>query len=156
MTNSLRIQLQVAQLCRLKALIASTSGSTQYHQAKTAAKARALIDDAIALESAGAFGIVLECVPAEVARIVTERLSIPTIGIGAGPFCDGQILVFHDLVGLTESVPRFVKRYASLADEISRAVGSYTGEVREGSFPAPENSYKIASRELEALALAGR
>lgn len=120
-------------------------------QAKTAAQARKLLDDAIALESAGAFGVVLECVPAEVARMVTERLSVPTIGIGAGPFCDGQILVFHDLAGLTSSAPRFVKRYASLADEISRAVTDYAGDVRQAAFPAAGHCYKMAEGELDAL-----
>jgi 3-methyl-2-oxobutanoate hydroxymethyltransferase len=120
-------------------------------QAKTAARARELLDDAIALESAGAFGVVLECVPAEVARLVTERLPIPTIGIGAGPFCDGQILVLHDFAGLTAKPPRFVKRYASLADEMTRAADAYRREVSEGAFPAAEHCYKIAPEELRKL-----
>jgi 3-methyl-2-oxobutanoate hydroxymethyltransferase len=123
----------------------------QVVQGKTAARARELLDDAIALESAGAFGVVLECVPAEVARLITDRVSIPTISIGAGPFCDGQILVLHDMLGLTAKAPRFVKRYASLADEMARAVDAYRGEVSEGAFPAAEHCYKIPPEELQKL-----
>lgn len=121
-------------------------------QGKTAAKAGELLDDAVALEGAGAFGVVLECVPAEVARMITERLTVPTIGIGAGPFCDGQILVLHDILGLTPRSPRFVKRYASLGGIIAGAVESYIREVRQGEFPAAEHCYGMPEDELQALA----
>jgi 3-methyl-2-oxobutanoate hydroxymethyltransferase len=121
-------------------------------QAKTAAKAGELLDDAAALEGAGVFGVVLECVPAEVARMITERLTVPTIGIGAGPFCDGQILVLHDMLGLTPRVPRFAKRYARLGGMIARAVSSYVREVQQGEFPAAEHCYEMSSDESLALA----
>ena len=120
-------------------------------QGKTAAKAGALLDDAMALEGAGVFGLVLECVPAEVARMITERLTIPTIGIGAGPFCDGQILVLHDMLGLTPRSPRFVKRYAALGRMVSEAAEAYAREVREGAFPAGEHCYAMPGEEMEDL-----
>ena len=120
-------------------------------QAKTATRAGELLDDAIALEGAGAFAVVLECVPAEVARLISERLTVPTIGIGAGPFCDGQILVLHDMLGLTPRSPRFVKRYAELAGLISEAATAYVSEVRGGTFPAAEHSYGMPDDELRAL-----
>jgi 3-methyl-2-oxobutanoate hydroxymethyltransferase len=124
---------------------------THVVQGKTAAQATQLLSDAISLESAGAFAVVLECVPAEVARLITERLSIPTIGIGAGPFCDGQILVFHDAAGLTPAPPRFVKRYASLDAVIAQALESYIREIRDGVFPAAEHCYEMPSAERRAL-----
>jgi len=124
-------------------------------QGKTAAKADELLDDAIALEGAGVFGMVLECLPAEVARLITERLTVPTIGIGAGPFCDGQILVFHDLVGLTPSPPRFAKQYAALARIIEDAAAAYLRDVRDGRFPAAEHCYQMSEDELRALRQAG-
>src|SRR5262249_12608811 len=95
---------------------------SQVVQARTEAEAATLVDDAMPLEAAGAFAVVLECIPAEVAREASTQLAIPTIGIGAGRHCDGQILVFHDLVGLTTSRLRFVKQYAALAEVISDAV----------------------------------
>lgn len=121
-------------------------------QGKTAARAGELLNDAIALEGAGVFAMVLECVPAEVARMITERLTVPTIGIGAGPFCDGQILVLHDMLGLTPRSPRFVKRYAEFGREISEAAAAYVREVREGSFPAAEHCYAMPEDELRELA----
>lgn len=121
-------------------------------QGKTAARAGELLNDAIALEGAGAFAVVLECVPAEVARLIAERLTVPAIGIGAGPFCDGQILVLHDLLGLTPRSPRFVKRYAELAGMISAAAESYVREVRGGAFPAAEHCYEMSADEQRALA----
>ena len=124
---------------------------TQIVQGKTAAKANRLLDDAIALEGAGAFAVVLECMPAEVGKLITERLTIPTIGIGAGPSCDGQILVFHDLVGLTPTAPRFVKRYANLARTIELAAASYIDDVQSGHFPAAEHSYQLSEDESRAL-----
>ena len=104
-----------------------------------------LLEDATALESAGAFAIVLEGMPSELAQDITSRLSIPTIGIGAGGGCDGQVLVMHDLLGLTECfVPRFVKPYAHLWQDVSAAALSYVREVREGAFPGPEHCYHAA------------
>ena len=98
--------------------------------------------DAKALEEAGAFAIVLELVPAPLAAEVTKSVAIPTIGIGAGPSCDGQVLVLPDLLGLNERFsPKFLKRYASLADEVRRAVREYAGDVREGRFPGPDQSF---------------
>jgi 3-methyl-2-oxobutanoate hydroxymethyltransferase len=121
-------------------------------QGKTAAAAVALVEDALALEAAGAALLVLEAVPAPVAEEIAHRLEIPTIGIGAGAGCDGQVLVYHDLLGLSEGhLPRFVKRYASLSREIRDALETYAGEVRTGSFPGPEHSYAMDEAELEAF-----
>jgi 3-methyl-2-oxobutanoate hydroxymethyltransferase len=121
-------------------------------QGKTAAAARALIDDALALEAVGCFAIVLEAIPAPVADEITRRLSIPTIGIGAGAGCDGQVLVYHDLLGLTEGhLPRFVKRYANLSREIRDALEAYASDVRQGAFPAEEHTYAMAEDELAAF-----
>ena len=121
-------------------------------QGRTAAEARQLLADARALEAAGSFAIVLESVPARVATRVTEALAIPTIGIGAGPGCDGQVLVWHDLLGLTEGpTPRFVKRYADLAGEIRRGLHAFAADVRSGAYPADEHVYKIAADELQAF-----
>ena len=103
----------------------------------------ALLHDALAAAEAGAFGVVLECVPSAIAKSITEKNSIPTIGIGAGPDCDGQVLVLHDVLGLTcNYVPRFVKAYADLKTEITQAVRSFRDEVREGQFPGPEHGYE--------------
>ena len=118
-------------------------------QGRTADKARQLYDDALALEAAGCFAIVLEAVPAPVAARITEALEIPTIGIGAGLACDGQVLVYHDLLGLYEGrAPRFVKEYADLATEIKRAVAAYAAEVRSGLFPEEQHTYAIPEEEL--------
>jgi 3-methyl-2-oxobutanoate hydroxymethyltransferase len=118
-------------------------------QGRTAAKARALLADAQALQEAGCFAIVLEAVPAAVATRISQTLRIPTIGIGAGPGCDGQVLVWHDLLGLTEGrAPRFVKRYAQLAEDIRQALTAYAADVRRGTFPAEEHSYGIPDEEL--------
>jgi 3-methyl-2-oxobutanoate hydroxymethyltransferase len=114
-------------------------------QGKTAEAAERMVADARRLESAGAFSLVLEAVPAEVARTVTEALTIPTIGIGAGPHCDGQVLVVHDLLGLTTGrTPRFVKRYANLGEQIVEAAGAFAREVAEGEYPGPEHSYSVS------------
>jgi 3-methyl-2-oxobutanoate hydroxymethyltransferase len=119
-------------------------------QGRTAAKAQRLHADARALEAAGCFAVVLEAVPAPVAKRISEALTVPTIGIGAGPDCDGQVLVWHDLLGLSDRTPaRFVKRYAELGDEIKRALTAYTAEVRSGTFPAPEHTYSIPEDELD-------
>jgi len=121
-------------------------------QGRTAAKAERLYEDALALEAAGCFAVVLEAVPAPVAARVTEALGVPTIGIGAGADCDGQVLVWHDLLGLYEGkAPRFVKRYADLAAETKRAIEAYVAEVREGRFPQEQHTYAISDEELEAF-----
>jgi 3-methyl-2-oxobutanoate hydroxymethyltransferase len=118
-------------------------------QGRTADKARQLVLDARALEAAGCFAVVLEAVPPQVAAAVTETVEIPTIGIGAGPDCDGQVLVYHDLLGLCEGhAPRFVKRYADLASEIRSALTSYVADVRSGAFPATEHTYSMPEDEL--------
>jgi 3-methyl-2-oxobutanoate hydroxymethyltransferase len=104
---------------------------------------QALVDDARALEDAGAFSIVLELMPSDAARQVTEAVSIPTIGIGSGPHCDGQVLVLHDMLGLNRGFePRFLKRYAELADDVQSAVRSYAAEVREGRYPDADHAYE--------------
>ena len=114
-------------------------------QARKAEAAAALVDDALALVDAGVFAVVIEGVPAEVAAQVTEAVPVPTIGIGAGPHCDGQVLVLHDLLGLGGGdAPRFVRRYASLADDAVRAVAAFAADVRAGAFPAESETYHLA------------
>jgi 3-methyl-2-oxobutanoate hydroxymethyltransferase len=121
-------------------------------QGRTAAKARALLEDARTLEQAGCFAIVLEAVPAPVAARITVELSTPTIGIGSGPDCDGQVLVYHDLLGLYRGKsPRFVKRYADLAPAIQDALERFAADVRSGSFPGQEHTYSIPDEELAAF-----
>ena len=113
-------------------------------QGKTMDSARELIEDALALENAGAFAVVLEGIPKEISRIITDRLSIPTIGIGAGVECDGQILVFTDLVGLTFGhTAKFVRQYADLKSTISNALKQYAEDVTAGRFPAEAESYSL-------------
>ncbi|HEX9381332.1 MAG TPA: 3-methyl-2-oxobutanoate hydroxymethyltransferase [Gaiellaceae bacterium] len=125
-------------------------------QGRTASKARQLLADALALEAAGCFAIVLEAVPVPVAARITESLTVPTIGIGAGADCDGQVLVYHDLLGLTEGrLPRFVKRYANLADNIRDALTMYASEVRSGVYPAEEHTYAMPEDELELFSAEG-
>ncbi len=115
-------------------------------------EAKRLIDMALALQEAGCFAIVLELVPEEVATLITERLTIPTIGIGAGRHCDGQILVLHDLIGMLPGwSPRHAKRYAEVGDLIHHAVATYAEEVREGKFPTPEHTTHMSPEELERL-----
>ena len=118
-------------------------------QGRTAAKARRLFADAQALERAGCFSLVLEAVPAPVAARITEAVSIPTIGIGAGAGCDGQVLEYHDLLGYQEGGPRFVKQYAKLGPEIQRALEQYAADVRSGAFPEQQHTYAIPAEELE-------
>jgi 3-methyl-2-oxobutanoate hydroxymethyltransferase len=121
-------------------------------QGRTADKARRVLDDALALEAAGCFSVVLEAVPSPVAARITQSLSVPTIGIGAGPHCDGQVLVYHDLLGLSEGhLPRFVKRYANLSREIRDALEAYASDVRSGSFPSDEYAYAMDEEEFEAF-----
>jgi 3-methyl-2-oxobutanoate hydroxymethyltransferase len=118
-------------------------------QARTGAAALKLLDDALALEAAGCFALVLEAVPAQVAAVVTARLAIPTIGIGAGPGTDGQVLVLNDLLGIFDAfTPRFVKRYAHLRRDMSAAVSAFAEDVCTGRFPAQEHCYGIAPDEL--------
>ena len=120
-------------------------------QSRTAAQAKILLEDALALEHAGAFSVVLELVPAQVSRIVSERLVVPTIGIGAGPDCDGQVLVISDLLGMNPDFhPKFLKRYADLAETIRTAAQAYADEVRGGIFPDREHSHWMSAEE-EAL-----
>jgi 3-methyl-2-oxobutanoate hydroxymethyltransferase len=118
-------------------------------QGRTAAKARRMFSDAQALERAGCFSLVLEAVPAPVAARITEAVSIPTIGIGAGAGTDGQVLVYHDLLGYQEGGPRFVKQYAKLGPEIQGALERYAEDVRSGAFPEPQHTYAIPAEELE-------
>ncbi len=118
-------------------------------QGRTADAARKLVDEALALEAAGCFSVVLEAMPSPVAARITEALRVPTIGIGAGPSCDGQVLVYHDLLGLTEGhLPRFVKKYANLSREIRDALEAYADDVRTGAFPSEEYSYAMPNAEL--------
>jgi 3-methyl-2-oxobutanoate hydroxymethyltransferase len=129
-------------------------------QGRTAAKASQLYEDALALETAGCFSIVLEAVPSPIATHITEALAIPTIGIGAGAGCDGQVLVWHDLLGLYEGrAPRFVKQYAELAPTIRDAIARYAADVRSGTFPEEKHTYAISDEELalfeEAIAELG-
>jgi len=123
-------------------------------QGKDLAAARKLLDDARALEAAGVFGLVLEAMPAQLAAVITEAVSMPTVGIGAGPHCDGQVLVIQDLLGLFEKfIPTFVKQYVNLAPEIKAAVQGYISEVESGAFPGPEHSF--ASKENFHALLSG-
>lgn len=112
-------------------------------QGRTEEQRKKIIEDSLMLQDAGAFAIVLEAIPMDLAKEITERLSIPTIGIGAGPYCDGQVLVLHDILGLFERfTPRFVKKYANLKEEALKAVKAYKEEVEKGLFPLEEHSFK--------------
>jgi 3-methyl-2-oxobutanoate hydroxymethyltransferase len=118
-------------------------------QGRTATQALRLLDDARALEAEGCFAVVLEAVPAPVAARITAALSVPTIGVGSGPGCDGQVLVLHDLVGLYQGrSARFVKRYADIGSTISDALERFAADVRAGAFPAEEHTYSIPDEEL--------
>jgi 3-methyl-2-oxobutanoate hydroxymethyltransferase len=113
-------------------------------QAKSEGEAQRLLEDAKALQQAGVFAVVLECIPAKVAHTVTQELSIPTIGIGAGPYCDGQVLVTHDALGLTgEAAPSFVKRFAQLGPLMTEGVMEYIEEVKDGRFPSAPSTKKV-------------
>jgi len=112
-------------------------------QGKQEAQRQKLLADAAAVERAGAFAVVLECIPAVLAKEITQSLTIPTIGIGAGPYCDGQVLVLHDLLGLSGRFrPKFVRQYAQLEDTIKQAVNAFSNDVRTGTFPSDEYSFK--------------
>jgi 3-methyl-2-oxobutanoate hydroxymethyltransferase len=121
-------------------------------QGKTADHAGRLLKDALALERAGCFSIVLEAIPAPVAAVITEKLHVPTIGIGAGPKCDGQVLVYHDTLGLFDKfTPRFVRQYADVRQVILEALTKFSTEVTEGTFPAKEHTFDIDDNELQAF-----
>jgi len=121
-------------------------------QGKDAASAKKIIESAKILEDAGCFSIVLECIPQEVAEVITKQLKIPTIGIGAGPHCDGQVLVIHDLLGLfTRYQPKFSKKYADLRPQILEAVKQYKKEVTQGQFPDDAHSFHLEQAELKKL-----
>lgn len=121
-------------------------------QGKTEAAAKKLIEDAKAVEEAGAFLLVLECVPAKLAKLVTESINIPTIGIGAGAGCDGQVLVIYDMLGIfSDFKPKFVKHFANAGDVIREAVKTYIAEIDDGTFPAEEHCYKIDDEVIDKL-----
>lgn len=121
-------------------------------QGRDLAAARKLIDDARAVQDAGAFAIVLECVPAPLAAKITKIVEVPTIGIGAGPDCDGQVLVWQDMLGLNRSrAPKFVRRFAGLGEEMEKAFSSYVAAVEDGSFPAEEHCYKMDQEIISQL-----
>ena len=112
-------------------------------QGKQQEQAERILADARAVAEAGAFALVLECVPAALARRITDEVDIPTIGIGAGPGCDGQVLVIHDIMGLCEKYsPKFVKRFADVGDTVRQGIAAYRQEVQDGTFPAAEHSFK--------------
>jgi 3-methyl-2-oxobutanoate hydroxymethyltransferase len=121
-------------------------------QGRTAGRARQVRDDALALQEAGCFAIVFEAIPAEVTDLIMEHMEIPVIGIGAGPSTDGQVLVYHDLLGINDAFkPKFVKRYAELRQPMVDAVTAYAEEVRTRVFPGPEHAYGVAPEEMERL-----
>lgn len=121
-------------------------------QGKDEIAARRLIQEAKAVEKAGAFAVVLECVPEKLAKIITEEIDIPTIGIGAGVNCDGQILVYQDMLGMfNDFSPKFVKRYANIGDEMKKAFNEYISEVRDSIFPEEKHSFKIDDEVIEKL-----
>ncbi len=121
-------------------------------QGRDVASARKLLADAQALVEAGVFALVLECVPRELAALITQEIPVPTIGIGAGPDVDGQILVLHDILGLFEGFrPKFVKAYANLAQECRQAITSYVNEVKQGMFPGEEHCFRLSPEVLDKL-----
>lgn len=121
-------------------------------QGKSEEAAKKLLEDAKAVEEAGAFAVVLECVPAKLAELISKSISIPTIGIGAGAGCDGQILVYQDMLGLfSDFTPKFVKRYANVGEMMTQAFRDYIADVQEGSFPAPEHTFAISEDVIKKL-----
>jgi 3-methyl-2-oxobutanoate hydroxymethyltransferase len=121
-------------------------------QGKDAQAGQKIIDDALSLEEAGAFSVLLEAVPAPIAKKVTERLTVPTIGIGAGVHCDGQVLVVHDMLGLFDRfTPKFAKKYVNLSEIIMKALESYRDEVQRGEFPTDQHSFHIDEKELSKM-----
>ncbi len=121
-------------------------------QGRDALKAKRVLDDAAALEQAGAFAILLECVPARVSRLITERAKIPIISIGAGPDCDGQLLIFHDMFNLFPAfTPKFAKRYGDVTQVIRDGLARYVEEIRTGEFPAPQHTFSISDEQYAEL-----
>jgi len=121
-------------------------------QGKDAQAAQKIIDDALSLEDAGAFSVLLEAIPAPVAKRITERLNVPTVGIGAGVHCDGQVLVVHDMLGLFDRfTPKFAKRYVNLSEQMLKAFDSYREEVWKGTFPTDQHSFHIDEKELSKV-----
>ena len=121
-------------------------------QGKDEEAARRIIEEAKAVEEAGAFAVVLECVPARLAEIITRSIQIPTIGIGAGKECDGQILVYQDMLGMfSELKPKFVKQYAKVGDVMKEAFSSYIEETKQGTFPSEEHTFKISDEVINKL-----
>lgn len=121
-------------------------------QAKSADAGEKLLQDALSLQDAGAFSIVLECIPEEIAEYVTERIDIPTIGIGAGRYCNGQVLVVDDMLGITEDIhPKFVKRYGKLGEEIRAMARAYNRDVKSGAFPEEAHIFKLEKSELDKI-----
>ncbi|WP_394699519.1 3-methyl-2-oxobutanoate hydroxymethyltransferase [uncultured Trichococcus sp.] len=121
-------------------------------QGKDEEAARSLIEQAKAVEAAGAFAVVLECIPAKLAELITKSISIPTIGIGAGNGCDGQVLVYQDMLGLySDFTPKFVKRYAEIGPQMQAAVENYISEVKSGAFPAAEHTFALSDAIIEKL-----
>ena len=121
-------------------------------QGKTSEQAKKLLEDAKAVEEAGAFAVVLECVPTPLARLVSEKLSIPTIGIGAGDGCDGQVLVYADMLAMfSDFRPKFVRTFGNVGELMTKAFKDYDAAVKDGSFPAPEEGYKMDESILEGL-----
>ena len=121
-------------------------------QGKDEEAARSLIEQAKAVEAAGAFAVVLECIPAKLAELITKSISIPTIGIGAGNGCDGQVLVYQDMLGLySDFTPKFVKRYAEIGPQMQTAIEGYISEVKSGAFPAAEHTFALSDAVIEKL-----
>ena len=121
-------------------------------QGKTAESAKSMVEDALALEEAGAFAVLLECVPTPVTQIIHEKLEVLTFGIGAGPNCDGQLLIIHDIVGLYPIFqPKFVKQYATLGADMQKAIEEYIKDCKEKTFPAKEHEFSISNEELEKI-----
>lgn len=121
-------------------------------QGKNLEQAKKLIEDALAVQEAGACAIVLECIPAKLAKVISEKLEIPTIGIGAGPDCDGQVLVIQDMIGMFKTfTPKFVKQFASVGEQIEAAAEVYIREINSGAFPGPEHTFGIEDEVLEKL-----
>lgn len=126
-------------------------------QGKSASAARLLVDEALALQAAGCFSMVLEGVPREVGDLVTSSLRVPTVGIGAGPGCDGQVLVLHDLLGMQDDfIPKFVRQYANIKGDSIAGINAYVADVRSGAFPDDSECYHIADDQAEALGLYGK
>ena len=121
-------------------------------QGKSTEAAQSIIDAALAVQEAGAFAVVLECIPAKLAQIITDKLEIPTIGIGAGVGCDGQILVYQDMLGMfSDYSPKFVKRFAEVGEVMKEGFAKYIKEVQESTYPAQEHTFKIDDDVLDKL-----